>query len=206
MCPLCDKHCSYWKLKTSCLYSRLTYLFDNGATVFFAGFMAIWGKSICAFLLLNLTTFPFTATLFLEFWKRKQAELQYDWDVAEYDLEEHVRPEFEARCKKRRLNPVTQMMEPFLPVYSRIPRWLTSFTVVLFMISCVICAVFGVIMYRVVVITLLYAVDEPYVQQFASITTSCTAAIISLIIIMLLNKLYERVALFLTELGKEVFC
>ena len=44
MCPLCDKRCSYWKLTTSCNYSRLTYLFDNPATVFFAGFMAVWGK------------------------------------------------------------------------------------------------------------------------------------------------------------------
>ncbi|ELU07311.1 hypothetical protein CAPTEDRAFT_153854 [Capitella teleta] len=184
MCPLCDRHCSYWKLKTSCMYSRLTYLFDNGGTVFFACFMAIW------------------ATLFLEFWKRKQAELQYDWDVADFDYEEHVRPEFEARCKKRRLNPVTQMMEPFMPIYSRIPRWCTSFSVVLFMICCVICAVFGVIMYRVVVVTLLYSVPNPYVQQFASITTSCTAAVISLIIIMLLNRLYEKVALFLTELER----
>ena len=44
MCPLCDRRCSYWKLTTSCLYSRFTYLFDNGATVFFAGFMAVWCK------------------------------------------------------------------------------------------------------------------------------------------------------------------
>ena len=46
MCPLCDKRCSYWRLVTSCTYSRLTYLFDNYATVFFAGFMAVWGKYI----------------------------------------------------------------------------------------------------------------------------------------------------------------
>ena len=26
--------------------------------------------------------------MFLEFWKRKQAEIQYDWDVAGYELEE----------------------------------------------------------------------------------------------------------------------
>lgn len=45
MCPLCDGRCSYWRLTTSCLYSRFTYLFDNGATVFFAGFMAVWGES-----------------------------------------------------------------------------------------------------------------------------------------------------------------
>ena len=44
MCPLCDRQCSYWKLFTSCSWAKLTYLFDNGLTVFFAFFMAIWGE------------------------------------------------------------------------------------------------------------------------------------------------------------------
>ena len=29
-----------------------------------------------------------SATCFLEFWKRKQAELEYDWDVMDFELEE----------------------------------------------------------------------------------------------------------------------
>ncbi len=49
--------------------------------------------------------------MFLEFWKRKQAEIQYDWDVANYELEEHMRPEFEAKVKHRRKNPVTQVRQ-----------------------------------------------------------------------------------------------
>lgn len=44
MCPLCDYHCDYWDLKDTCLLSRLTYLFDNPTTVFFAVFMSFWGK------------------------------------------------------------------------------------------------------------------------------------------------------------------
>ena len=35
-----------------------------------------------------MTSFFVTATMFLEFWKRKQAEIQYDWDVADFELEE----------------------------------------------------------------------------------------------------------------------
>ena len=46
--------------------------------------------------------------MFLEFWKRKQAEIRYDWDVADYSLEEHMRPEFEAKCQHQRRNPITQ--------------------------------------------------------------------------------------------------
>uniref|UniRef100_S4RXP0 Anoctamin n=1 Tax=Petromyzon marinus TaxID=7757 RepID=S4RXP0_PETMA len=43
MCPMCEK-CDFWKLSDSCLYAKVTNLFDNAATVFFAIFMAIWGK------------------------------------------------------------------------------------------------------------------------------------------------------------------
>lgn len=44
LCPLCDKACKYQKLIDSCKFARLTYLFDNPATVFFAIFMSLWGK------------------------------------------------------------------------------------------------------------------------------------------------------------------
>lgn len=43
LCPLCDKACEYQKLHDSCLFSRITYLFDNPSTVFFAIFMSFWG-------------------------------------------------------------------------------------------------------------------------------------------------------------------
>lgn len=44
LCPMCDKACKYQTLYDSCLFARLTYLFDNPATVFFAIFMSFWGK------------------------------------------------------------------------------------------------------------------------------------------------------------------
>lgn len=44
LCPLCDTACKYQRLHESCLFSRITYLFDNPATVFFAIFMSFWGK------------------------------------------------------------------------------------------------------------------------------------------------------------------
>ncbi|KAG7262217.1 hypothetical protein CRUP_023887 [Coryphaenoides rupestris] len=63
MCPLCDRKCSFWKLNSTCLSSWQSHLFDNEGTVFFAIFMGIW------------------VTLFLEFWKRRQARLEYEWDL-----------------------------------------------------------------------------------------------------------------------------
>ena len=37
---------------------------------------------------LKCFTVFYAATLFLEFWKRKQKELEYEWDVADFELEE----------------------------------------------------------------------------------------------------------------------
>lgn len=50
-----------------CYDFQATYVVDNPATIFFTIFMALW------------------ATFFIEFWKRQQARIQYDWDVADYE-------------------------------------------------------------------------------------------------------------------------
>jgi len=51
MCPLCDKNCPYWRLLSNCIYSRLTYVFENYATALFAAFMAVWCQYILQILL-----------------------------------------------------------------------------------------------------------------------------------------------------------
>ena len=63
MCPQCDTHCPFWPLEDSCLLSYFSYLSDNGMTVAFACLMSFW------------------ATTFLEFWKRRQAVLSWEWDL-----------------------------------------------------------------------------------------------------------------------------
>uniref|UniRef100_A0A8C5C9N9 Anoctamin n=1 Tax=Gadus morhua TaxID=8049 RepID=A0A8C5C9N9_GADMO len=70
MCPLCDKRCQVWQLSDTCTYTKLSLLFDNGGTVFFAMFMAVW------------------ATLFLEFWKRHRASYVCEWKVSDWNEEE----------------------------------------------------------------------------------------------------------------------
>lgn len=60
-------------------------------------------------ILLSLFVF-WTVTLFLEFWKRRQAELEYEWDTVEYlEQEEQVRPEYEAQCTHVVMNEITQV-------------------------------------------------------------------------------------------------
>ncbi len=55
-------------------------------------------------------------TLFLEFWKRRQARLEYEWDLVDFEEEQQqlqIRPEFEIRCNNRRLNKITQVLQTF---------------------------------------------------------------------------------------------
>lgn len=57
MCPLCDHWCGYYNLQETCMHARITYLFDNGTTVFFAIFMSFWGKP------LSVVLFSFNNTI-----------------------------------------------------------------------------------------------------------------------------------------------
>ncbi|XP_066524756.1 anoctamin-9 [Hoplias malabaricus] len=70
MCPLCDEKCKVWQLSDTCLYAKVSILFDNEGTVAFAMFMAVW------------------ATVFLEFWKRHRASYVSEWKVFDWCEEE----------------------------------------------------------------------------------------------------------------------
>ncbi|XP_048014244.1 anoctamin-5 isoform X2 [Megalobrama amblycephala] len=194
MCPLCDKKCGYWKLSTTCSSSWQSYLFDNTATVFFAIFMGIW------------------VTLFLEFWKRRQARLEYEWDLVDFEEEQQqlqLRPEYEIKCTSRRVNPITQESEPYLPLTSKCARSMLSGATVLFWICLIIASIIGVIAYRLAVFAAFASImkDSPtnkldvvgslITPQFA---TSVTASCINFVIIMILNFLYERVAIKITDM------
>ncbi|XP_044133326.1 anoctamin-4 [Bufo gargarizans] len=184
MCPLCDKYCPYMKLSDSCIYAKVTHLFDNGATVFFAVFMAVW------------------ATVFLEFWKRRRAVIAYDWDLIDWEEEEEeIRPQFEAKySKKERLNPISGKPEPYQAFTDKCSRLIVSASGIFFMICVVIAAVFGIVIYRVVTVSTFAAFKWALIRNNSQVATTGTAVCINFCIIMLLNVLYEKVALFLTNL------
>ncbi|KAK4878123.1 hypothetical protein RN001_010629 [Aquatica leii] len=182
LCPMCDKACRYQKLMDSCKFARLTYLFDNPATVFFAIFMSIW------------------ATLFLELWRRKQSMIQWEWDLQGAEQDEEPRPEFETSVKTFRTNPVTREKEPYLPSWSKTFRFLITSSAVFFMMATVMCAVLGTIIYRLSLVSIIYSSGGPFLKRHAKIFTSITAALMNLIIIMILTKFYHRLAIYLTNL------
>lgn len=53
-----------------------------------------------------------SVTLFLEFWKRRQARLEYEWDLVDFEEEQQqlqLRPEYETKCTNRKMNRITQV-------------------------------------------------------------------------------------------------
>ncbi|XP_009578669.1 PREDICTED: anoctamin-5, partial [Fulmarus glacialis] len=192
MCPLCDRECEYWRLNTTCVSSEYSHLFDNVATLFFAIFMGIW------------------VTLFLEFWKRRQAGLKYEWDLVDFEEEQQqlqLRPEYEAKCTQKKKNPVTQEMEPYLPITSQAMRFCISGATVLFWVSLIIASMIAVIVYRLAVYAAFASLMEntQTLQPISGLltpqlATSVTASCLNFVIIMILNFLYERIAIWITDM------
>lgn len=190
MCPLCDKQCSFWNLAPDvCMYAYTTHLLDNDGTVFLAFVVAIW------------------ATLFLEFWKRRQASLAQEWHTSEFEEEEEqFRPEYRKSLPKEQLqmflfkrNPETGKIEPLVSKVKTYRRYGTVFAVVAFMILLVLGAAVGVVVYRAAMFAVLSGSRDNNVQKRARIITAATAALINLVFIMFLSKVYEKLAIWLTD-------
>ncbi|XP_072278419.1 anoctamin-5 isoform X3 [Pyxicephalus adspersus] len=194
MCPLCDQRCEFWRLNSTCEPSQYSHLFDNVATLIFAIFMGIW------------------VTLFLEFWKRRQARLEYEWDLVDFEEEQQqlqLRPEYEAKCTQKKKNPVTQEIELVLK-RSRANICGSLFlcwTAILFWILLIIASMIAIIVYRLAVYAAFASVMEnnhtlePISGLLTpQLATSVTASCLNFIIIMILNFLYERVAIWITDM------
>ncbi|XP_022244293.1 anoctamin-4-like [Limulus polyphemus] len=184
MCPLCNKHCGFWHLKDMCIYSMITHAFDNPATVSFAVLMSFW------------------ASIFIALWKRKQAQTAWEWNLSgvEHTLE-IVRPEYEAKVFTYKLNPVTMMFEPFLPSWSKVGRIVGSSSIVFLLLLAVMGAVFGVIVYRIIIVTLMISSETIFWRNNAKIVTSFTASLLNLVFIVIMDMVYRKLAVRLTEMG-----
>ncbi|KAK2147119.1 hypothetical protein LSH36_569g02023 [Paralvinella palmiformis] len=187
MCPLCNSRCPYWPYSAVCADIRASHMFDNGATVFFTCFMSLWG------------------TVFLELWKRKQASLQFQWNLFNYEEEEEPpRPEYLvklANSQFKKKHRVSGIEEPYLPFWRRkVPIYLGSVSTVIFMCLVALSFVFGVIAYRMTVRAALYLSENPMIYNNAGIVTSATAACLNLLVILILNYLYGKAAVCLTDM------
>jgi anoctamin-1 len=164
----------------------VTSLCDNPVTVIFAVIMSFW------------------AALFLEHWKRYSAEITHRWDLTGFDLhEEHPRPQYLARLKsirREKQDVVTNATEPNVPFWRmKLPATLLSVSVVMLLIAVAIATVLGVVLYRMTLMAVLAVYDKELTTSFAILFTTTTAAIINLVLIVILNWMYEYLAEWLTE-------
>jgi anoctamin-7 len=181
MCPLCDivVGCTFWNLSDVCSYAQLAYLFDHPGTVFYAVFMSFW------------------AVTFLEYWKRKSVSLAHHWDCMGFqEEEERPRPEFAARAPFLERNPVTGVREPSFPSSLRNKRVAAGIGIIFLMISLVIIFIVAIIIYRVLVSIPLF--QNSTFRSQAQAIANVTGAIVNLIIIMAMSRVYEKLAYRLT--------
>ncbi|CAD5118244.1 DgyrCDS6968 [Dimorphilus gyrociliatus] len=148
--------------------------FDNKVTPYYALIMCLWG------------------TLFLEFWKRKNAELAYRWDVDYFEETEPDRPQFQGTQKKR--DPVTQEEIWYYPFKRQLFKFMFSFSILITMVFFVLISVAMVILYRVY--TAVNLCSDP---KICIIVNALVPALLNAISIMLLGKLYEILAYKLTN-------
>ncbi|XP_069950373.1 anoctamin-4-like isoform X2 [Cherax quadricarinatus] len=125
--------------------------------------------------------------MFLELWKRKQAVIQWQWDLEGYEEEEELRPEYEEKVTTTRLNPVTNKPEPYLPLWNQITRLVAANSVVILMLCIVIAAMFSVILYRMAVVIAMHQTESDLFRRNAKMVTSLTAACLNLMVIIILN-------------------
>ncbi|KDR07370.1 hypothetical protein L798_03236, partial [Zootermopsis nevadensis] len=181
MCPLCDIDvgCNFWNLSEVCSYAQLAYLFDHPGTVFYAVFMSFW------------------AVTFLEYWKRKSVSLAHHWDCMGFqEEEERPRPEFAARAPFLERNPVTGVREPSFPSSLRNKRVAAGIGIIFLMISLVIIFIVAVIIYRVLVSIPLF--QNSTFRSQAQAIANMTGAVVNLILIMAMSRVYEKLAHRLT--------
>ncbi|XP_067007730.2 anoctamin-7 isoform X2 [Anabrus simplex] len=181
MCPLCDEKigCNYWDLSDVCGYAQVAYLFDHPGTVFYAIFVSFW------------------AVTFLEYWKRKSASLAHHWDCMGFqEEEERPRPEFAARAPFLERNPVTGVREPSFPSSLRHKRIAAGIGIIFLMMSLVIIFIVAVIIYRVLVSIPLF--QNATFRSQAQAIANVTGAVVNLILIMAMSRVYEKLAYRLT--------
>ncbi|XP_077296621.1 anoctamin-5-like [Arctopsyche grandis] len=168
---MCPKcdSCDYWKLESTCFAAKVTYVFDNYFTIGFAFSMSVW------------------SAFYGKLWKRYSAEITHGWGMTEYDNQiEHLRPQYLTKYKNRKRNFWTD----------RLPTIVISVVVVTFFIGLVWAIIFGIVIYQMWLLTF----DSLFIDYPSrSLLVPCISAVMNLIMIMILDYVFVKVAIKLTE-------
>ncbi|XP_069747515.1 anoctamin-7-like isoform X2 [Narcine bancroftii] len=154
-------------------YSVFNSSFDNCATPIFGLIICLWG------------------TVFLELWKRRNAELVYEWDVDNYESDELVRPEFYGTEP----DPITGEPEAYYSTSRQRMKFVVSFSVGVLMVGCVFISVLAVVTYKTW--ARFRVTDSKSFEHF--LLTTVVGSLLNAISISILGKVYQIIAFKMTE-------
>ncbi|XP_069480030.1 anoctamin-9 isoform X2 [Ambystoma mexicanum] len=174
MCPRCEPNCPFWELSDTCTYAKVTHLFDNEGTVFFAMFMAVW------------------ATVFLELWKRQRAKDVTWWNLYSWDEDE------EEMALELINNPDCAIQ---LHQHSYINSTLIIIGVSI-MLAIMIGIAQAIVIYRVVMTVYFTQSDWDFIRERANTIAVMTGALVHYITIVIMTKVNRVVAMYLCNLEK----
>ncbi|XP_075043982.1 anoctamin-9 isoform X2 [Mixophyes fleayi] len=174
MCPLCDQNCPYWPLSDTCTYAKVTHLFDNEGTVFFAMFMAVW------------------ATVFLELWKRQRAKDVFWWNLFSWD-------EDEEELALEQINDPGCDYQQHQHSYMRSIGVLLG---VAAMIAVLIGIAHALVIYRVVVTVFFMRSSWPLIREHANTAAVMSGAVLHYLTIVIMTKVNRLVSTYLCNLEK----
>ncbi|KAM3919344.1 anoctamin-9 isoform 2-T2 [Leptodactylus fuscus] len=174
MCPLCDQKCPYWPLSDTCTYAKVTHLFDNEGTVFFAMFMAVW------------------ATIFLELWKRQRARDVSWWNLYSWD-------EDEEELALELINNPDCKIQTHQHSYLRTTLVLLG---VAAMIAVLIGIAQALVIYRVVATVLFMGSSWNFLSDHANTASVMTGAVLHYLTIVIMTKVNRIVSTYLCNLEK----
>ncbi|XP_078259191.1 anoctamin-7-like isoform X2 [Rhinoraja longicauda] len=146
---------------------------DNYASPLFGLIVCLWG------------------TIFLEFWKRRNAELVYEWDVESYEDDELVRPEFYGT----KPDPITGEPDAYYSTSRQRLKFALSFSVGILMVGCVFISVLAVAVYKTW--AGFRTTDSGSFERFC--LTTVISSLLNALSILLLRIAYRRIAMRMTK-------
>merc|ERR1712168_1034441 len=110
---------------------------------------------------------------------------------------ERPRPQFAANAPYLEKNPITGIREPSFPSQVRLRRIAAGSGLILVMITLVVIFILAVIIYRTLAAIWLF--NDSHTRKFAPMLASTIGAMINLMFIMAMGRLYENLAVKLTD-------
>mmetsp|Transcript_7357 Transcript_7357/g.13946 ORF Transcript_7357/g.13946 Transcript_7357/m.13946 type:complete len:883 (+) Transcript_7357:60-2708(+) len=133
------------------------------------------------------------ATLQLEYWKRKEASLRFEWGMTNFHIKEQPRPNFVGEFK---VSSIDGQLHEIFPFWKQVLKICVSQGVVWTLILLVLACVFGVFVFRKWLQTDLFPSKE---NTYNAYVATVLGSVCNAVLIMVMNLLWGKIARKLTD-------